>query len=261
MLTHKIDGHGPPLVLLNGGLMSIASWDALVARIIDRFKIIRCDFRGQALTPGPFPSSLDEHADDVVELLDHHGIARAHVFGTSFGAEVAIALAARRPEKVITLMPATAVDRVTAKMSADAKELREAAEAAANGGDGAQFFRKMAPTTFSTAWLRRQSPDFVDARARQVAAFPPQFFAGGAAILRIVETFDVTPYFPRIEAPTLVIAADHDELFPIEHSRAIAAGIPDARLAIVRDSGHAAVVEQGEQVADLIVNFAGGFGS
>jgi 3-oxoadipate enol-lactonase len=255
MLTHRIDGDGPPLVLLNGGLMTIASWDAIVARIGDRFRIIRCDFRGQLLTPGPFPSTLEEHANDVAEILDHLGIARAHVFGTSFGAEVAIALAAMKPERVITLIAATAVDRSTPAMSADAKWLRETAEAAAAGADGGQLFRRMAPTTFSASWLRKQSPDFLELRARQVAAMPRPFFAGGAAILGIVETFDVTPYFDRIEAPTLILAAEHDELFPIAHSRAIAAGIRGARLEVVHDSGHAAVVEQGGRVAELVVEF------
>jgi pimeloyl-ACP methyl ester carboxylesterase len=113
----------------------------------------------------------------------------------------------------------------------------------------------MAPTTFSPAWLHKQPPEFLELRSRQIAALPRQFFAGGAAILGIVETFDVTPYFGRIQAPTLVIAAEHDQLFPVQHSRAIAGGIRGARLEIVRDSGHAAVVEQGERVAELLVDF------
>ncbi len=258
MLTHRIDGTGPPLVLLNGGLMTIASWDPFLTRLGDRFRTIRCDFRGQLLSPGPFPSTLEEHAQDVVDLLDHVGIARAHLFGTSFGAEVAIAVAGIRPERVISLTAATAVDRATEAMSADAHTLREGAEAAAAGADGGVLFRMMAPTTFSAAWLRQQSPDFLDIRARQVATFPRQFFAGAATILGIVETFDVTPYFASIHAPTLVIAAEHDELFPIAHSRAIAAGIRDARLEIVRDSGHAAIVEQPARVAELIVEFIDG---
>ncbi len=256
MLTHRIDGDGPPLILLNGGLMSIGSWDAIVARIVDRFRIIRCDFRGQHLTPGPFPATLEEHARDVVDLLDHLGIDRTHLLGTSFGAEVAIAIAALKPERVMSLIAATAVDRSTAAMSADARMLRETAEAAATSGrDGGELFRRMAPTTFSRSWLEKQSPEFLETRARQVGAMPAEFFAGGAAILGIVETFDMTPYFGRITAPTLVIAAEHDELFPIEHSRAIAGGIRGARLEIVRDSGHAAVIEQGARVAELVVQF------
>ena len=140
-------------------------------------------------------------------------------------------------------------------MSAGSRELRRLAEAAAAGGDGGALFRAMVPTTFSQRWLSAQPADFVERRAAQVASLPPSFFEGAAAILSVVETFDMTPYFARIEAPTLVIAAEHDALFPLPHSRAIAGAIRGAELEVIGDSGHAAVVEQPARLAKLTSDF------
>ena len=99
MLTYRLDGDGEPLVLLNGGLMTIASWDGIVALLGTGLRVIRCDFRGQLLSGGPLPQSLEEHARDVVELLDGIGVGRAHLFGASFGAEVAMVTAAIAPQR------------------------------------------------------------------------------------------------------------------------------------------------------------------
>src|SRR5919206_467002 len=43
---------GAPLLLLNGGLMSIGTWQPFVGALSSRHRMIRCDFRGQLLTPG-----------------------------------------------------------------------------------------------------------------------------------------------------------------------------------------------------------------
>ncbi|HEX7681061.1 MAG TPA: alpha/beta hydrolase, partial [Thermoanaerobaculia bacterium] len=77
ILTHRVDGEGPPLILLNGGLMSIGAWDPLIPDLFQRWRVVRCDFRGQLRTGGPFPRSLDEHARDVIDLMDHLGIDTA----------------------------------------------------------------------------------------------------------------------------------------------------------------------------------------
>lgn len=62
VLTHRVDGDGPPLVLLNGGIMSLAAWQPFIASLSSDYRVVRCDFRGQPLTPGLYSDSLNEHA-------------------------------------------------------------------------------------------------------------------------------------------------------------------------------------------------------
>jgi 3-oxoadipate enol-lactonase len=255
MLTYRTDGSGEPLVLLNGGLMTINSWDGFIALLGDRFRLIRCDFRGQLLSPGPFPTTWEEHARDVVDVLDASGVSRAHVLGTSFGGEVALLLAAIAPERVSTVTAMNCTEKTTDEMRAHARQLREVAQSAADGADGGDVLRAMAPGTYSETWLRRQAPDLIERRAQFVATLPRPFFAGAAAILELVENLDLSAALGSITAPTLVIAADNDATFPVEHSRAIANAIPGARLEVIADSGHAMIIEQAQRAAEVFLDF------
>ena len=110
VLTHRVDGDGSPLLLLNGGMMSMAAWEPIARRLAARHRVIRCDFRGQLLSPGPPCASMEDHADDVAALLDALGETRVDVVAASFGAYVGLLLAARHPERVHSLVAATVTD-------------------------------------------------------------------------------------------------------------------------------------------------------
>jgi len=246
VLTHRIDGDGPPLLLLNGGLMSIGTWQPFADALSPRYRVIRCDFRGQLLTPG-IADSWSLHASDVVSLLDFLAIECAHLCGVSFGAEVAMHVAALHSSRVSQLTVISATDYTTEAMRAEAVE---GAELAAR--DPAELFRRVARKTWSASWLATQPPDFIEQRARQMAMLPPPFFAGAAAIIRLLDDLDLRPLLPRIAAPTLVIGGEQDEVFPIEHSVAIAAAIPNARLEIVPNVGHGLLFECSQRVIALL---------
>jgi len=254
ILTHRVDGDGAALLLLNGGLMSIAAWDPLMARLTDRYRVIRCDFRGQLLSPGPAHDDLADHARDLASLLDHLGVQNAHVVGPSFGAEVAIILASRHPACVRSLVCITATDRMTERMIADSLQLRDAAIAAAAGGSGAEVFRILAPMTFSDAWIAAQ-PGFVEERSRLFAMLPASFFEGLCGLMSALVKLDLSSDLARIDAPTLVLGAALDRIFPPEHSEALAAAIRGARLEIVEATGHGAIVEATDTVIDSVIRF------
>ncbi len=233
--------------------MSIAAWQPLMPALVTRHRVVRCDFRGQLLTPGPYARSWEEHADDVAALLDHLGIAKAHVAGASFGAEVAMFLAALHPDHVGKLTIITATEKTTESMRSNAREGKRIAERASAGEPcGPELFRAILDATWSEAWLAKQPPDFMEQRLRQVALLPASFYEGAAAILALLESLDVTPHLASIHAPTLVIAGEHDRVFPVEHSRAIAAAIRNAQLVIVPDTGHGLLFERPEEVLRLM---------
>lgn len=253
-LAHRIDGDGPPLLLLNGGFMSIGAWEPFIPKLAARHRVIRCDFRGQLLSPGPYPHTLDEHASDALALLDHLGIERAHVAGASFGGEVAIKLAAIAPERVGMLTVITATDKTTEAMRLDAREARELAEeaAAGNRSSGERMFLRVLGDTWSPAWLTQQPADYIESRARLLSMMPPAYFQGAAELLRILETLDLTADLRRITATALVVGGEEDRIFPPEHSAAIAEGIANAELEIISGTGHGLLLERGDRVVELL---------
>ncbi len=256
LLAHRVDGEGEPLLLLNGGLMTMRAWDAFAAPFLPHYRVVRCDFRGQlmSLPLGAPPAALSGHADDLVHLLDALGIARAHVVGTSFGAFIGVHLAASHGERVHSLVLATATDVVPAEQHLEDTGLRRAVRDAAEGGDGRLVLDAMAPRTFS--------PEFMDARRsqyenrrEQFARMPAEWFGWLDVLLGSLEDLDLRPLLPCIGAPTLVIAAGEDDMFPLDGSRALAAGIAGASLAIVPGAPHALVAEKPAAFVEAVAPF------
>lgn len=253
-LAHEVAGEGPPLLLLNGGLMSLRAWDPVVARLQTHFTVIRCDLRGQLLSPGLPPATLAGHADDVCQLLDHLDIRRAHVAGASFGALVGLTLAAHHLPRVTTLTAMVATDHVTPDMSAGGDFLAEACRVAAEGGDGGRVFDLIEQGTFSSEY-RRANADKLKERRQGISLLPRGWFGGLVALLAALDGLDLRPVLSRITCPTLVLGAGRDLTFPVSHSQDLARALPNAHLRIVPEASHGVVLEEPDVVAESIIEF------
>lgn len=100
-----VDGH--PVVLLHGFPQDATTWDEVVARLVAAgCRTLAFDQRGYAVHARP--EAVDayrmEHlVGDVLAVLDHAGLDRAHVVGHDWGGAVAWAVAMRHPDRVATL--------------------------------------------------------------------------------------------------------------------------------------------------------------
>jgi pimeloyl-ACP methyl ester carboxylesterase len=254
-LAHRVEGEGPELVLLNGGMMTFASWEPVAEPLRRRFRVVGCDFRGQLRTGGEAHRSLDGHVADVVGLLDHLGIAAAHLVGASFGAEVGLMVAARHPERVRSLAAITATDRATPSMLRGVERLRREL-VAARAGDRSGFYDVLVEEIYSPQWVAAHAAE-IEARRAVVAVLPDAWFEGLDGLLAATETLDVSPLLERIVCPVLVVAAGGDRVMPPERSRALAGAIPGAERVEVPGAGHALVVERPGELAGIVLEFLG----
>jgi pimeloyl-ACP methyl ester carboxylesterase len=256
ILAHRLDGApaAPSLLLLNGGFMSIASWKPYAAPLAARFRLLRCDFRGQLLTPGPAHRDLGAVVEDVAALLDHLGLDRVHVLGTSYGGEAGLMLAARHPERVRSLVAVTVADRTTEAMRRGGVELRRVVGGILAGGDAAAFHDLLVGDVYSRAWVAANGT-YLAARRRQIAQLPRTWFAALDDLVAAVERFDLAAELPAIRCPTLVVLAGDDGTIPAERGRAVAAAVPGARLVEHPTSGHALVVEEPEWLLEQALGF------
>jgi pimeloyl-ACP methyl ester carboxylesterase len=260
ILAHRVSGlpDGEPLLLLNGGLMSIAAWDRLISPLEASFRVVRCDFRGQLLSPGEPEPRLDAHVEDVIRLLDFLGIGQVHLAGVSLGGLVGTRLASLHPERARSLAAITTTERVTPAMWEETARMRQVAVEAAEGGDGGRVLDFLLPRTYTAQYLEAQG-DALGFYRHWVAGLPAVWFRGLAAILSALEGLDLTPSLGAIRCPVLILAAEGDRTFPPEHSRALAAGMSHAlggpRLEIVPGGSHGLVVEQSERVLEILLDF------
>ncbi len=255
VIGHAVIGSGPPVVLLNGGMMTYASWRPFADRLASRFQVVLCDFRGQLQSlNGPVPADLAGHACDVVDLLDHLGLAKASLLGTSFGGEVALLTASMFGERVRAVVAATVTSRFTEAMTAEVRSLRAACREALAGGSREQMYDLLAASAFSEEY-REAHQAGLQARRGATALLPDRWYAGLEQLLVSIDGADLTPYLPRIQCPVLVVAAGQDSVMPLALSEEAARLVPGARLEIVSESGHALIIERPDALLQLTMEF------
>jgi 3-oxoadipate enol-lactonase len=241
-IAYEAAGDGPPLVFLNGVMMTMQSWVFQRRTFVGRFRCVFHDFRGQLLSPGPV-ANMSEHAGDLAALLDHLGIESAHIAGTSYGGEVGMMFASRFPERVRSLAVIASVSHIDAPLRDAVALWRDIALTAPQ-----TLYDITAPYNFSPAFL---TESFLEQGRARLASYPPEFFTNFAALCDAFLKLDVDP--SRIRCSALVICGENDALKPVHYSRTIAAQIPNAELAIIPGGPHAVVIEKAGEVNDLLL--------
>ncbi|MEO8054834.1 MAG: alpha/beta hydrolase [Acidobacteriota bacterium] len=257
ILAHRVEGEGPPLLLLNGGMMSFSAWEPIARRFAVRHRVIRCDFRGQLYSPGEPRGSMEEHADDVAALLESLATGPVDVVAASYGAYVGLLLAARHPELVGSVVAATVTD--VAKVGDTAlgetgARLAAAVRGAARGGDRTEVYDAIVQLAYTPEWQDAHA-DELAVRRGQVGLLPGGWFTGLEGLLGALEKVDLRPVLPTISCPVLVLAAGRDAAMPLERTEAVANAIPGAKFVVVAGSGHALVVEREDEFVLLTERF------
>jgi pimeloyl-ACP methyl ester carboxylesterase len=103
-------GRGTPVILVHGlACDHAANWmlPRVFQKVSRRYRVIALDNRGHGMSDKPYdPAQYGlELVDDVVRLMDHLGIAKAHVVGYSLGGFITLKLALRHPERLLSAAP------------------------------------------------------------------------------------------------------------------------------------------------------------
>jgi 3-oxoadipate enol-lactonase len=248
---HAVTGPaGAPVVVLSNSLGSTyAMWDAQVDALSEHFRVVRYDTRGHGRSAVPAgPYSLDDLADDVVDLLDALGVEKVDFVGLSLGGMTGMAFAARHPERVDRLVVlCTSAHLPPAQGWID--------RAAAVRADGAGAVAEAVVQRWFTPDYLEANPPVRKECEEMVASTPPE---GYAACCEAIAAMDLLAQLSRITAPTLAIAGEDDPATPPPHLEAIATGVRQGRLLVVPDSAHLANAQQPEAVTTAILNHLGG---
>ena len=107
-LYYEIHGAGAPLLLIAGLGSDSSSWGGTVPKLSACFKVITFDNRGVGRSEVPEGGyTVGQMAEDVVRLLDHLNIKKAHILGHSMGGYIAQEIAIGHPERVERLILAS----------------------------------------------------------------------------------------------------------------------------------------------------------
>lgn len=222
------DGSGAmPCVLLHGLAVS-HRYLMPTARCLHRRSVHVPDLLGFGLSDKPATAlDVSRHAEVLAAWLDSAGIPPAAVLGNSFGCQVAVELATRRPDRVAALIlvgPTT--DPRAASVSAQ--------------------LRRLIRTLPAEDW--RQAPilysDIRDAGVRRAIT-----------TLRYAVRDRIDTKLSRIRVPTLFVRGAHDRIAPQSWLDEAAALVPGARTVVMEGAAHNAVTTAGPDLAAVVDAF------
>lgn len=239
-LAWTLIGEGPLLVKAPNWIQHLErDWDSFIgpwlAALARNRRLLRFDSRGNGLSDWDVPEiGFDRFVDDLEAVLDAAGVERAPILGFSQGAAIAIGFAARRPERVSRLVCVGGFAQGFAH-----RDHREAERQAALRELGRADWHGRYPSV-RDLFAELVAPDAsredrrVFAQAMRDIISPENFARFRAA----VGDFDVTDLLGRVRCPALVLHARGDRLQPVEQSRRLASGLPDARFVALDSNNH-----------------------
>ena len=259
-LTLEYDEHGTgePLVLIMGLGAQLIAWPLDFVQLLaaEGFRVIRFDNRDIGLSStidAPAPTTwqlilsavaprfaksaytIDDMADDVIGLLDHLGIERAHVVGASMGGMIAQAVTTRHPARVVSLtsIMSHTGDRKHGRVKRTL--LRKLPKLMTRSRDdaiekGVEMFRLISGPHFDADAARLQGEEAL-ARSWRPEGAARQTVAVAASLDR---TWDLG----RVRVPTLVVHGLVDPLVVPSGGIATAQAVPGSKLVMYPDMGH-----------------------
>ncbi len=228
---------GSPLVLLHGGLMTIdLSFKTLIPGLSERHLVIGVEAQGHGRT-----ADIDREitpansAADVVGLLDHLGIDRAHVLGHSMGAATTLELAVRHPARVRSVVPISASVRPDGMHSDFSSPERMAVSTR---------MPTQADFVAMTEAYERLSP-----HPEKFTEFMQAMSASAADLQGWTDD-----ELAAISAPVLIVQGDHD-FVTNAHAALMAELIPGAKLAILPGTTHMAATARPAYLLPILADF------
>jgi pimeloyl-ACP methyl ester carboxylesterase/DNA-binding CsgD family transcriptional regulator len=242
-IAYATTGTGPPLARVANWLTHLnldwqsPVWSHWFEELSRGNKLLRYDPRGTGLSDRQVETfSLEAWVHDLEAVLDDQGNARFNLLGFCQGGPIAIAYAARHPERVnrLVIYDSYAFGAFTAgvppAMKRKAAALAEMIEV--GWGQHAVAFRQI----FSNLLIPRASTPqqrwFSEFERRTVS---PQ---SAVRLWRAFHELDVRDLAPKVQAPTLVFHVRNDAMVPFEAGLRLAALIPNARFVPLEGDNH-----------------------
>jgi pimeloyl-ACP methyl ester carboxylesterase len=249
-IHYEVRGEGPPVVLIGGLGSQISSWATQVLLYSKYFKVIAFDNRGAGLSDKPdYPYTIEDMADDTAGLLDFLGIQSASIVGKSMGGMIAQWLGIKYPKRVDKL--------VLGCTSASRDDVGNAILSL-----GREIATKVG---LKTVWLValylgytreyieknlgsiKESLALVTQNDKALNGYLGQSFA--------CEGHNTRDLLYKINAPTLVVLGERDQIASPKRSRELAELIPGARLREFKGFGHGFWRERQEEVDKVVLDF------
>ncbi|MCM2293248.1 3-oxoadipate enol-lactonase [Allorhizobium sp. BGMRC 0089] len=227
---------GKPVIAFANSLgTDFRIWDEVIALLGDDYATVCHDKRGHGLSSlGKPPYRIEDHADDMIALLDHLGVKNAYIWGLSVGGLIAQGLYAKRPDLVKALVLSDTAHKIGTQTMWNSR-----IEAIRTGGISPMVDPIM-ERWFTPGFRRDDNAVYQGCRA-MLERQSVEGYCGTCAALRDA---DFTEAADLIAVPTLCVVGDQDGSTPPDLVRSLAGLVPGSRFVEIADCSHIPCIEQ-----------------
>jgi 3-oxoadipate enol-lactonase len=243
-------GIGPAVIFMHGIGGNRTNWHDQLPEFGREFHAIAWDARGYGASDDyERPLDFGDFSSDLMRLLAHFGISRAHLVGLSMGGHIAMDFALRNPERMATL---TICDSLPGFVHLSDEQRREFIRLRKEPLIQGKEPKDIAPVIAATLIGKSARPGSFERLVASMSALHKQSYIktieGVANYSRVLE-------LETICAPTHFVVGDEDRLTPPELSRAMAQRIAGARLTLITGAGHLSNIEQPAKFNRAVLGF------
>lgn len=256
-LYYEVAGEGHPLVFLHAGIADLHMWDDQFSAFSDRYRVARYDHRGFGKSSAPAgPASI---SGDVYGMFTFFNIDKAYLVGCSMGGGAALDFTLAHPEMVDGLVLVGPGVSGAPDSDDGLKDTWDEIRAAAQAGD-----YDKANELELRIWVdgTGRTPDQVDPVFRAKASAMNRALYDHEAEMNAIQWQPADPpAYPRLEhvnAPTLVIVGDRDVSDIQQIVDVLAARIPGAKKAVMRNTAHLPSMELPNEFNQMLGDFLSG---
>lgn len=249
-IYYEIHGSGPPLMMV-AGLGGVGSyWNAQIDPFKDEFQVIIHDHRGTGKSSrSKIEYSLEQMASDTLKLMDALNIDKAHLLGHSTGAAIGQILAVKHPDRMDRIIMASGWTKADGFFRRCFEMRRELLLKS-----GPLAYVRATPLFLHPSWWIRDHIDDLERTEAEVYGSNPDVEIMNSRIDALL-AFDITSRLHEIRHEVLVLGVRNDHLTPAYFSEELADLIPQAKLKIMEDGGHAASQTMPDEFNRIVLDF------
>ncbi|ASP23546.1 non-heme chloroperoxidase (plasmid) [Antarctobacter heliothermus] len=235
-LRYEVDDFTPPwtqpetIILMHAAMGSSRRFHHWVPALSGQYRVVRPDLRGHGTSEASPKETvtIDRLAQDFLELMDHLGLERAHVVGSSTGGIIGMRAALEHSDRFLSLSSFVAIPGLSPSVNhVDYDEWKTGLVA-----EGVESFLKR--TAKQRFHLDQVDPGFVDwfccESGRNDASFLADF-------VHMMTGFDFSDRLPEISCPCLFVVASGDPVHSMDNYEVLKR-VPDHRFVVFENMPH-----------------------
>jgi pimeloyl-ACP methyl ester carboxylesterase len=247
-LYYEVAGGGPAVVLVHGGFGDRRMWDAQLDAFAERYRVVRYDHRGFGRSSAP--DSAYSPTGDLVRLLDHLSIDRAHLVGNSMGAAVVLDFALLHPDRTMKVVAAANGANGAPTTEEDGRSVMEVFQTAATRGAEAA----------AELWLRHPMVTVTSSDSSMAPLLRTMVYDNRGIFQMQHWPIDSLspPAFERmgeLRVPVLFVIGDRDTEVVQRIANATATRVPGARRAVIAGADHLPQMARPAEFNQLVLDF------